>query len=199
MTTTAARATRKSRTPSPGIPEQRSGPLARLARFAVRHRRAVLVAWLVVFVAGIVIGSQVFSRLKDSNPSGSESAYGANLLKGADDMGMSATVLVQGPPVDAPQTRTAVEALTDKLAHLPNVAMAANAYAGNDPALRSPNGHASLIVVNVRKGLDMMDQTMAADAIRAAAHDAVPGAQVKVGGDLGVMRDGMTSSQRDLM
>jgi RND superfamily putative drug exporter len=158
-----------------------------------------LVAWLVVFVAGIAIGSQVFSRLEDSNPSGSESAYGANLLKDADSMGMSATVLVDGPPVDAPRTRAAVEALTRKLAQLPDVAMAVNAYTGHHPALRSPDGHASLIVVSVRKKLAMMDQTMAADAIRDAAHDAVPGARVKVGGDLGVMRDGMTSSQRDLM
>ncbi|MBO0865885.1 MAG: MMPL family transporter, partial [Mycobacterium sp.] len=178
---------------------KRSGLLARLARFAVQHRRAVLVTWLVVFVAGIGIGSQVFSRLTDSNPSGSESAYGANLLKGADSMGMSATVLVQGPPVDSPRTRIAVEALTEKLAHLPNVAMAVNTYTSHDPALRSPDDHASLVVVNIRKGLDMTDQTMAADAIRGAAHDAVPGARVHVGGDLGVMRDGMISSQRDLM
>ncbi|HEY7010492.1 MAG TPA: MMPL family transporter [Jatrophihabitantaceae bacterium] len=185
--------------PSSSAAPQRSGPLARLARFAVRHRRAVVVSWLVVFVAGIGIGSQVFSRLKDSNPSGSESAYGAKLLKDADSMGMSAAVLVDGPPVDSPRTRTAVEALTDKLAHLPNVAMAVNAYTSDDPALRSQDGHASLVIVSVRKGLDMMDQTMTADAIRHAVHDAVPGVQVKVGGDLGVMRDGMTSSQRDLM
>jgi putative drug exporter of the RND superfamily len=187
------------RTPSSHTAPHRSGPLANLARFAVRHRRAVLVSWLVLFLAGIAIGSQVFSRLKDSNTSGSESAYGASLLQKADDMGMSATVLVQGPPIDAPATRTAVQALTQKLAHLPNVTMAVNAYTSRDPALRSPNGHASLIVVSVRKDLDMMHQTMAADAMRDAAHNAVPSARVQVGGDLGVMRDGMTSSQQDLM
>jgi RND superfamily putative drug exporter len=197
--TSTARVTTRLAAASPESAARTSGPLATLGRFAVRHRRSVLASWLIVFVAGIAIGSQVFSRLKDSNPSGSESAYGANLLKDADPMGMSATVLVQGSPVDAPRTRAAVEALTHELEELPDVAMAVNAYTSHDPALRSPDGQASLIVVNVRKGLEMMDQTMAADAIRDAAHDAVPGAQVKVGGDLGVMRDGMTSSQRDLM
>ncbi|HZC52809.1 MAG TPA: MMPL family transporter, partial [Mycobacterium sp.] len=187
------------RTPSTQTAPPRSGPLARLARFAVRHRRAVLVSWLVLFIAGIAIGGQVFARLKDSNASGSEAAHGASLLQKADDMGMSATVLVQGPPVDAPTTRTAVQALTAKLAHLPNVTMAINAYTSPNPALRSPDGRASLIVVSIRKDLDMMDQTMAADAMHAAAHDSVPGARVEVGGDLGVMRDGMTSSQQDLI
>src|SRR3954447_26154453 len=150
MTTTIATAAQHPM-PSPHAVPQRSGLLAKLARVAVRRRRTVLVAWLVVFVAGIAIGSQVFSRLRDSNPSGSESAYGASLLKDADSMGMSATVLVQGPPVDSPRTRTAVEALTVKLEHLPNVAMAVNAYTSHDPALRSPDGHASLIVVSVHK------------------------------------------------
>jgi putative drug exporter of the RND superfamily len=174
-------------------------PLARLARFCVQHRRAVLAGWLVLFLAGVVVGSQVFARLKTTDPQGSESAQGASLMRNADSMGMSATVLVQGLPVDAPATRTAVQRLTAKLERLPDVTMAVNAYTSPDPALRSRDGRASLIVVNVRKGIDMMAQTMAADAMRTAADGAVPGARVQVGGDLGLMRDGMTSSQEDLV
>jgi RND superfamily putative drug exporter len=93
----------------------------------------------------------------------------------------------------------AVQALTGKLEHLPNVTMAVNAYASPNPALRSRDGRASLIVVAIRKDVDMMARTMAVDAMRATARGAVPGARVQVGGELGVMRDGMTSSQRDLM
>ena len=181
------------------ITTKNSGLLARLARFSVRHRRAVLVGWLVVFLAGIAIGGQVFSRLKESDASGSESAYGASLLKEADSMGMTATVLVRGVPVDAPATRAAVQDLTGKLERLPNVAMAVNTYTSPNPALRSRDGRASLIVVAIRKDADMMAQNMAVDAMRKTARGAVPGARVQVGGDLGVMRDGMTSSQRDLM
>jgi len=170
-----------------------------LAQFAVRHRRAVLAAWFVAFIAGIALGGQVFGRLKDTNGGSSESAYGASLLKQADTMGMSATVLVSGAPVDSPTTRTAVQTLTAELDRLPDVAMTANTYTSPNPALRSRDGQASLIVVALRKGLDMMTQTMAVDAMRDTAHGAVPGAHVQVGGDLGVMRDGMTSSQRDLI
>ena len=50
---------------------------ASVARFCVRYRQWVLVAWVLLFVAGIVIGGQVFSRLKDTNSGSAESARGA--------------------------------------------------------------------------------------------------------------------------
>jgi RND superfamily putative drug exporter len=196
---TASTTTTTPHRSAPAAAPRRPGPLAALARFCVKHRRATLTTALVLFLAGIVIGGQVFGRLKQSAPSASESTYGANLLRSADPMGMTATVLVQGPAIDAPATRAEVQALTRKLAHLPNVTTAVNAYTTPNPALRSRDGHASLIVVAVRKGADMMTQTMTVDAMRAAARGAVPGARVQVGGDLGVMRDGMKSSEQDLM
>src|SRR5262245_34773174 len=87
-------------------------PLARVGRSCARHRRAVLAVWLIVLIAGLAAGIQVFSRLKESNGGGTEAAHGSAILNSADPMGMSATVLVQGPSVDAPATRTAVQALT---------------------------------------------------------------------------------------
>ena len=186
--------------PTPAMPRRgRSTGLAGVAGFCVRHRRAVLLGWLVAFAAGILFGTQVFSRLKDGDVGGTESARGLAVLQQADDMGMSATVLVRGVPVDAPATRVAVQALTTELRALPDVAMARNAYTDANPALRSADGQASLIVVSLRKGVDMTMQAMAVDAMRAAARDAVPGATVQVGGTLGVMRDGMSASQRDLI
>jgi putative drug exporter of the RND superfamily len=172
---------------------------AAVARFCARHRRWVLLAWVLLFVAGIVIGSQVFSHLKDSNGSGgSESVQGYNIMTNAGNMGPSALVLVQGPPVNAPSTRTPVQALTARLARLPLVTGAVNAYASPDPRLRASDGHASLIVVSVRKNTAMKAQMMAVANMRSAARGAVPGAQVKVGGDLGVNRDNMVGSQNDL-
>jgi len=75
---------------------------------------------------------------------------------------------------------------------------AVNAYTSNDPMLRAADGHTSVIVVWVRKNAPMMARTMAVDAMRSAAHNAVPGATVQVGGDLGVMRDGMLAAKSDL-
>jgi RND superfamily putative drug exporter len=172
---------------------------ATVARFCVRYRRWVLLAWVLLFVAGIVIGSQVFSRLKDSNgSSGAESVQGASIMTQASNMGPSAVVLVKGPPVGAASIRTAVQALTARLERVPQVTGAVNAYTSADPRLRATDGHASLIVVSVRKNASMMAEMMAVNAMRSDAHGAVPGARVQVGGDLGINQDNMVASQNDL-
>jgi putative drug exporter of the RND superfamily len=172
---------------------------ATVARFCVRHRRRVLLAWVLLFVAGIVIGGQVFSRLKDTNSSsGSESAQGAAIMDKATSTGPSAVVLVKGPPVAAASTRAPVQALTARLERLPQVTGAVNAYTSPDPRLRARDGRASLIVVSVRKSAGMLAQHTTVDAMRSAARGAVPGAQVQVGGDLAAQRDGMVATQSDL-
>ena len=175
--------------------------LAAIARFCVRRRRWVLVAWMLLFVAGITIGSMVFNRLKDSNGgAGTESVQGYNIVQKASSMGPTAVVLVKGPPAAAPGTRAAVLALTARLEKLPLVTGAVNAYTNPaDPVLRSPDGHASVIVVSVRKSASMNAQMNAVTALRSAARNAVPGATVQVGGDLGVNRDGMAAAFSDLV
>jgi putative drug exporter of the RND superfamily len=173
---------------------------ATIARFCVRYRWWVLAAWVLLFMVGIVIGGGVFTRLKDSNAGlGSESAQGSAILNKAASTGPTAVVLVKGPPVTAPATRAAVQALTTRLDHVPQVTGAVNAYRWPDPMLRSRDGRASLIVVSVRNSGDMMSQAMTVDTMRAEARGAVPGAQVLVGGDLAVMRDGMVATQKDLL
>jgi RND superfamily putative drug exporter len=92
-----------------------------------------------------------------------------------------------------------VQTLTARLERLPQVTRAVNAYTSPDPRLRARDGHASLIVVSVRKNASMMIQHMAVDTMRSAARGTVPGAQVLVGGDLAVSRDGMAASQNDLV
>jgi RND superfamily putative drug exporter len=174
--------------------------LATIARFCVRRRRWVLAAWMLLFVAGIAIGMTVFGRLHDSNGgAGTESVQGYTIAQQASSMGPTAVVLVKGPPAEAPGTRAAVLALTARLEKVPDVTGAVNAYTGPaGRALRSPGGHASVIVVSVRKNAPMMAQHNVVTALRAAARGAVPGATVQVGGDLGVNRDNMVASQSDL-
>jgi FtsP/CotA-like multicopper oxidase with cupredoxin domain len=41
--------------------------LTALGRFAVRHRRLLLVSWSVLFVVGITVGGAVFAHLKESH------------------------------------------------------------------------------------------------------------------------------------
>jgi RND superfamily putative drug exporter len=106
---------------------------ATVARFCVAHRRWVLAAWTLLLVIGLAAGAMTFNRLKNSGGSGSsESARGAAILDRAASMGPTAVVLVKGPPVDAASTRTAVQALTAKLGHVPGVTGVASAYTSPD-------------------------------------------------------------------
>jgi putative drug exporter of the RND superfamily len=173
---------------------------ATVARFCVARRRWVLAAWVLLLVIGLAAVTPLFGKLKNSqSATGSESARGAAIVDKAASMGPTAVVLVKGPPVDAPGTRAAIQALTAKLDRVPNVTGAVNAYTSPDPQLRSRDGHASLIVVSLAKNVGMMTQNMAVGTMRADAAGAVPGAQVQVGGDAGAMADNMTAPENDLV
>src|SRR3954468_6792512 len=160
----------------------------------------VLMAWLVVFVVGFGVGSGVFGRLKDSNGSAAiESVKGFNILDDAAGTGPGVLAVVDGARVADPGTRAAVGRLTAKLRALPHVETAVNAYGSPDPRLRAKDGRASLIVLTVRKNDDdPMAMHRDVDRIRDAVKGQVPGARVRVGGELGVMRDEMVATQRDL-
>ena len=169
-------------------------------RWVYRHRRLVLVGWLVLFAVGIVVGSGVFNKLKDSNGAGSsESVQGARILDQASGMGPSMVAVVSGKPVDDPATRAAVEAASQKVSALPGVVSVATAYSTPDAQLRAADGSASLIVLTVRKTDDPMTGHSQVEKVRSVLHDAVPGATVKVGGELAVSRDQMAATQSDLV
>ena len=173
--------------------------LTTIARFCVRRRRLVLAAWMLLFAAGLAGAMMLFNRMTEANGgASSESVQGSAILTKASTMGPMAVVLVNGPPVDAPGTRAAVQALTARLERVPLVTGAVNAYTSPDPALRARDGHASLIVVWVRKNAGTNAEHAAVAAMRSTAHGAVPGAEVQVGGDLAQMRDDMSATLNDL-
>jgi putative drug exporter of the RND superfamily len=173
---------------------------AKVAHLAVRHRRWVMTAWLLLFIVGLAAGAQLFTRLKDpGGGSGTESARGAAVLRDAAPTGPAAAVLVSGADVDQRSTRVAVRALAGRLERVPDVSDVVDTYTSPDPMLRTEDGRSSLIVVSLRKGVDMMGQQMAVDAMRQEARGSVPGATVRVGGDAGQMRDSMVATQHDLL
>src|SRR5215469_3251328 len=173
---------------------------ATVARFSVTHRRWVLAAWMLLFIIGLAAVMPLFLRLTYSSGSGtSESARGAAIVDKATTMGPTAVVLVKGPAVNAPATRAAVQTLTARLERVPNVTGAVNAYTSPDPQLRARDGHASLIVVSLRKSAGMMNQNMAVGTMRADVAGSVPGAQVQIGGDAGSMADNMNAAENDLL
>ena len=171
-----------------------------IGSWVYRRRRLVLLGWLVLFAVGIVVGSAVFGNLKDSNGSSSSpSVQGFEILDNASGRGPSVVAVVSGRPVDDPGTRAAVQAASRRLSALPAVVSVANAYTTPDPALRAADGTASLMVVTLRASDDPMTGHTQVDKIRSALHGAVPGATVKVGGELAVSRDQMAATQSDLV
>src|SRR3954462_14380921 len=124
----------------------------RIGEFCTRHRRVLLVGWLLFFVVGIVVGSQVFGNLKDSNGSNSsESVRGFNLVDDAVNHGQDMVAVIDGAPVDDPATRAAVAAAADQVAKVKGIVGVETAYTNDDPQLRAVDGTASLMVISTRK------------------------------------------------
>ena len=170
-----------------------------VGRWSCRHRRGVMAAWAVLFVIGIAVGGQVFGHLKDSNGgSRTESVRGFNVMDKASTTGPTAIALVDGRSVSDPATRAAVLAAAHKVERVRDVTGVVTAYDSNDPKLRATDGRASLMIVSVRKTDDMTVVHRQVGDIRAALKNAVPGAMVRVGGDLAISRDGTMAVAKDL-
>src|SRR4051812_46495643 len=183
-------------------PEGTTSMLTALGSWSYRRRRWVMAAWAVIFVIGIAIGSQVFNQLKDSpGGSGNESIKGFNLIDHANPHGQEVIALINGRPVNDPATKAAVLTAKATLAKLPAVTDITTAYDVNDPRLRSSDGHASLMLITVKKTNmnDQMAMHQQVGDIRTALAHSVPGASVTVGGDLAFSRDMMTQTQKDLL
>ena len=115
----------------------------------------------------------------------------------ASTQGPSLVAVVDGPPVGTAANRNAVLAAKARVGRLPDVTGVVTAYDVKPPQLRSRDGNASLMLITVKKaeGMAMHQQVQ---SVRDAVHGSVPGATVKVGGDLAVSRDLMMTMSRDL-
>ena len=176
--------------------------LEKIGSWSYRRRRWLMAAWALVFVVGIALGGTVFAHLKDSvGSSRSESIKGLNLMDDANSHGPSLMALIDGKKVDDPATRAAVQAAKAKVEKVRDVVGVTTAYDVHDPRLRSSDGDASLMLIDVKKveQMDITAMTRQVDDIRAALDDAVPGAKVRVGGDLAFNRDSMSQMQKDLL
>jgi RND superfamily putative drug exporter len=185
--------------PDPSPPNKAS-VLARLGAFCARRRWFVVVAWLGLFVVGMVVGSQVFVHLKDSNGSNStESVRGFNVVDKVSTQGGSMVAVIDGPRVEDPAARRAVLAAARRVELVTGVTDVVTAYDNTDPRLLSHDGRASLMVISTARTTDMVAAHKKVADVRAALAHSVPGATVKVGGDLAVMHDQMLTTESDLV
>jgi RND superfamily putative drug exporter len=173
----------------------------RIGEFCIRHRRALVVGWLFFFIVGVVVGGQVFGHLKDSNgSSSSESVHGFNLLDDAVNHGQAMVAVIDGAPVNDPVTRAAVGAAAAEVAQVNGVIGVETAYTSDDPQLRAVDGTASLMVISTRKTAEPEPSVIRQEVtdVRDVLNGSVPGATVKVGGELAVVYDGASTAGSDL-
>src|SRR5262245_46793457 len=98
--------------------------LGRLGRFCARHRRVVLVAWLIVFVVGLLAAGSVTERLSGGSGAASthESVAAGQLLANHDTTGTKISAVVDGVGVDDPRLRNALGVVRGDLSGLEGVA-----------------------------------------------------------------------------
>jgi putative drug exporter of the RND superfamily len=140
--------------------------LRRLARFSLRHRRLVALAWVVLFVAGIAIGGAVFGRLDPDvgDVEGTESAVAGARLHALDPGGETVAAVADGIDPRDPAAAAAVAATAERLRAIPGVAEVAAPVAGGPPELAAVDGRAVLVAVELAPGLgeDRFDQALEA-------------------------------------
>jgi len=155
---------------------------------------------MLLVVVGVVVGSGVFMHLKEPHgSSATESVRGFTLLEDASDHGYGLVAVVDGARVDDPAVRQAVLRAAARVAKVGGVTGVVTAYTNGDPMLRSADGLASLIEISTAKTDDMMQMHQEVADVRNVLSGSVPGATVKVGGELAVMRDGAVTSKSDLV
>jgi RND superfamily putative drug exporter len=158
--------------------------LEALGRFCSRRRRLVTLVWVLLLTLGLTVGSQVFGRLDSPGGSSSvESVQAYNRLSDLASTGQRLLVVVDGPRVDASSTRTGVVAAARATRSLPDVEAVSDTYETPSPDLRSTDGTASVLAVDLARDLSDTKANTVAAQVKTLVQQAVPTARVLVGGD----------------
>ena len=174
--------------------------LASLGRTCYRHRRTVAGAWVLLSVGLFLVGTQAFGRLGvDYSGSSIESFAGFDRLDEASPYGAQIAAAVDGAGPDAPGMRAAVTAAARTAEAVDGVGRIVTPYDVPAPALRSSDGRAFLVTVELDKGLDLAARDRALtgveDALRPLAE--ATDTTVTFGGTPLVHREESAQTRRD--
>ncbi len=177
--------------------------LARLGRFSVAHRKAVLAGTALFFVFAVALGGGVASRLVSGgfNDPDSESSRAADAIKhdfGKQQPDLVLLVTAKRGTVDDPDIGTAADGLTSRLSAEPQVARAVSYWSiGSPPPLRSTDSRQALVLVSVRGDDEqVLDAAKELSPRYAGDHGAVT---VRVGGFAEVFRQVNHQVEQDLL
>ena len=165
---------------------------ARLGRFSYRHRKLVVVVWLLVFVAGIANTGRVTDRLGGGQQASEsmESVRAARLVAETSQYGGRVSGILDGAVVDSPRMRAELADLRGDLKHLDGVGQVLDPYAPQVPAAGrtlfiAKDQRAALVIVDLVRDLSVERQQAVENAVSSRLHQVsreVPGTTVTVGG-----------------
>ena len=126
-----------------------------LGRFAYRRRRRVITVWVVLLVAGMALSGLVMTRLTAA-PGGRTGVESARVAERLDELAPDGAevVAVVDADLDDPTVRRSFASARADLAAIDGVHAVIDAEGTGDPALRSRDGEAGLIIVETDDRLE---------------------------------------------
>jgi putative drug exporter of the RND superfamily len=163
------------------------GPLARIARWSVGHRKTVLVGWLVALVAVLGVSNAVGTNYANSSSSGNTDSQRATDLLKKDFPAQSGDTdqivfHARDGKVTDPQVRSRIAPMLAMVATLPHVTDVASPFAKGGADQVSADGTIAFAQVNFdQQGYDL--STADVNKVISVAQDASsPQLQVELGG-----------------
>jgi RND superfamily putative drug exporter len=174
--------------------------MQRLASFVVRRRRAVMIVWLLVLLAGAAVGSSAFSVLSSDFGAGSatESGQVTERLDALATTGGEIAVVVDGVDVDDPAVSADVVGTLDRIRATEGVIDVTDYWSTGSEQLRASDGRAALAVVTFAGDLEEEAELELAHDVADVARE-IDAPSVLVGGNLLVGEQFETASENDLL
>jgi putative drug exporter of the RND superfamily len=177
------------------------GVFASLGRFVYRRRLPVALAWVLVLIAGLGVGGEVFGRLGTGSGlrDDAESVVVSDLLAQVGGGGGGITGLIDGRSVDDPAFRAELADAVRDLEAIPGARRVTGPLADGRPVpgLVARDGRAVLVRVELETGLPGGGFERALDQVDQRLR-AVDAPRVLVGGDEIARGEFQEQAQRDL-
>lgn len=168
-----------------------SGPLARWARYVVRHRGRVVIAWIALLVLLGVLGATVGGDYVNTfSVPGAEAQKAVDLLKDRfpSQAGDNATIVVQTEAgIDDPAVKAQLTDLLAQAASLPGVVSVASPY--DDPVAVSADRRIAYAVVLYDQPANQMKSADAGQLLTLIDGASTTGFRVEVGGPIAAIAE----------
>jgi RND superfamily putative drug exporter len=172
---------------SVGRSQEKLGIVARVAQRAARHRRAVVIGWLVLLIGALGVSGVVGTKYANNfSLPGTESQRAADLLKRefpaqAGDSDQIVLAARHGAVTDA-AVRSRVAPMLAAVARLPHVTGVSSPFTANGARAISPDGKVAFATVTFDKRANVLPPSATERVIRVAKSAGSPLLQVALGG-----------------